>query len=554
MTQKMQEESFTDYSRQIALKFIQTVVAVDDNIYFGVRPEDVADHDEIIEPDEGELAIGSTEEPNSSSGDIEALKHKLYYQELSLAFAKEGIVCGGFIPEVGADHSQEKIVNTSRNADITILDWQMKAGGEDGLLARQAILEIAKNDIKDGGRLRLICIYTAETVGGVKDSLVESLNEYSPKEKDSTIVFSNANLTHWKIEIVSKNDVTEYELPGKLIGSFTDLTRGLLSNAALAAISEVRDKTHHILHKLNPSLDSAYLSHVFGLLSLEKVREQCHEVAFDYAEELISEELKSILQISKDLKRTLSSDVLIKWPKYINSENENNYFKLQYSNTKSMDFGNERLLKLFSVKTDKEYTDLMGLFDISSVKKFANNPVVFTVRNTMESPLHDLCAIECQRRDGNFLPPGFFPALKLGTIIKLRGEEKYYLCLQPLCDSTRITETKSFLLLSIEENKTDFTHVVKYKGAHVYLKIKTSAELVSTIKFHHDPMTRAITARLEEGGSNLLYTATGEFHEEEVTFDWVAEFKIGIATSIVNELSAKISRIGLDTFEWLRAK
>jgi hypothetical protein len=550
----MQAENFTHYSRQIALNFLQTVVAVDDNIDFGVRQSSAVEDEVIVEPDEDEVASGVAVQPENAAENVGPLTQSLYYQELSLAFANEGVVCGGFTPEMGGDHSLQKIVNTSKNADITILDWQMNDAGVNGKLATETINEIAKNDFNDGGRLRLICIYTAENIADVIDSLLESLRQYDPVRNEARILLRDPNLTHWKIELISKNETSESELTKKLIDSFTELTRGLLSNAALAAISEVRDKTHHILHKLNPSLDSAYLSHVFGLLSLEKVREQCHEVAFDYAEELISDELKSLLQISKDLKRTLSEEVLNKWPEYINSADEDSYFTLEHSSNKTVSFGNARLHSLFSVKTDEEFDALKTPLNIVSIDKFGKRPVVFKLNNNTGSPLHDLCAIECQRRDGNFLPQDFFPALKLGTIIKLRGKEKYYLCLQPLCDSTRITETKSFLLLSVEENQINFTHVVKHKGAHIFLKIKTSTELITTVKFHHDPVTRAITARLEEEGSKLFYSAIGEFHEEEVIFDWIAEFKIGIATSIVNELSAKISRVGLDTFEWLRLK
>ncbi|HGY7412124.1 TPA: hypothetical protein ACNTE8_005437, partial [Escherichia coli] len=64
----------------------------------------------------------------------------------------------------------------------------------------------------------------------------------------------------------------EKDLPNVLIKKFTNLTAGLLSNAALSCISEIREKTHGILTKYNNKLDTAYVSHILNLIKSKESR------------------------------------------------------------------------------------------------------------------------------------------------------------------------------------------------------------------------------------------------------------------------------------------
>ena len=267
--------SFLNHSKKITEHFLQSVVAVDDNMEFRSRQLEISE--DLVEPDEDDH-FGSIEPKDDR--EKAPLKHKLYYQDLSLEFAKRGIVCGGFSPTDDTHTSLDAIVNTSKNADITILDWQMQIAGEDGKLAVDTIKKIAELDIKDGGRTRLICIYTAENADDVAQVLASSVEDLTPSKEKLTISFNKTGLSHWKIEIVNK-DKQEVDLCEYLINSFTNLTAGLLSNAALSAIAAIRDNTHHLLHKFNKELDPAYLSHVLGLISSPDMREQANDVAFD---------------------------------------------------------------------------------------------------------------------------------------------------------------------------------------------------------------------------------------------------------------------------------
>jgi hypothetical protein len=542
-----QPTSFIEYSQCVAQRFLQSVIAIDDKMNFESKTE-VTSKVVVKLPTKGPFGIIPTKTPASKK----PLNDELIYQDLSTSFAEKGIVCGGFKPLLDPEQSVSAIVKSSKNADITILDWQMDNGGTKGDLAKNTIAAIARGDIEENGRMRLIAVYTAETVDDVVQLLADYLkSEYCVVVNDNSISFEHIELNHWKIDVVHKS-IDETQLPEVLINSFAQLTTGLLSNAALSAISDVRDKTHNILHKFNPTLDSAYLSQVFGLLSLSKVREKCHEVAFDYASELISEELKSLLQISENLKHTLSEETLLTWPAYRNESDEENYFHLKHSNNKEVNFDNDDLSSILKIEKDEDLDALKGRFEIGSLKKFESNRVTFCVNGEESTPLHDLSIIESLRRDNRTIPQDFYPALKLGSIIKHIEQNKYYVCLQPLCDSTRIINSTSFLLLSVSEDKDNFTHVIKYNNEYIFLKIKSAADLISTAIFTHCSDERAIIPR--QKGSSLVYEAKEEFSGNTIEFEWIAEFKIGVASSIVNDVSSKINRVGLDTFEWLRLK
>ncbi len=542
------DKSFFDYSKEIVQNFLQTVVAVDDELSFE-KPAIVEIDENIDEPDES-FVFGSSENSPPAS----AKKNPLNYQLLSTAFAQNGIVCSGFRPLVDQEDSLSAIVQTSKNADITILDWQMDGQNPDGTLATDAINRLAKNDKKEGGRLRLIIVYTAENIQDVTEKLSKSLDsDFSSTLDGQTISLKDELLTHWKIDVISKT-TSEKELTSEVINSFAQLTAGLLSNAALSAIADVRDKTHNILHKFNKTLDPAYLSHVFGLLSLKKVREQCHEAAFDYAAELISEELKSDIQTSEKIKFSLSETVLKKWPKYINNSQVEKYFSIKLPKNKNYEFGNDGLMALLSVKTDEELGQVLKekIGHSSSLSSFENKPIFFSVNGSKESALHDFSVLECQRRSDLSINESYIPTLKLGTILKRVNVSKYYFCVQPLCDSTRITSCKSFILLEIPEHTDEFSHVIKYNRKHIYLKINISAELITTAIFDHSQERRAVIP--VKKNNKLIFSARDDFHNQEIRFEWVAELKTGPAQAIANELSSKISRVGLDTFEWLRLK
>jgi len=580
--------SFKESARQIAQHFLQSVVAVDDNIRF--QPRSAIADDVVIEPVDNDLGVFDAGERGQQAS--VPLSHELHYQDLSHEFASKGIICGGFAPtKDNVKSSLDAIVNTSKNADITILDWQMQITGNDGKFATDTIMKISEIDIREGGRTRLICIYTAEDAENVSKTLTASLQFLRSKLVDNTITFGLPELTHWKIEVVNKADKQEVQLCDFLIDSFAALTTGLLSNAVVSSIATIRDNTHNLLHKFNSTLDPAYISHVLGLISSPKMREQAHEVAFDYAVELISEELKSNLQINEKVKGSLSKAIIDSWPDFIEEDETKNSFILELSDEEKLIFNRERMKRLLSADNLADTLNEIGMETsaktiaatqktkrllakesdhdkidpilngknaiqikhqtLNPMQRFEKEAIQLSINESSETPLLDLSSIENTRRSqaASLNKP---PSLKQGTIIKNINTNQYYLCIQPLCDSVRLKCATIFTFLEIPVvvgKKEKFTHVVKQgnKG-HLKFFISCKATTVRTLDFAPEAASKVVLSFQEENKYFFHQAST------ETKFEWYGELKQFITQAIVNNLAAQISRVGNDSFEWLRQK
>lgn len=543
--------SFKENSKNITQHFLQSVVAVDDHIRFTSRPTKI---DELVVPEDDGLGMVEVDHQQAA---VAPLSHELYYQDLSHSFASKGIICGGFSPEESdLDSSLKAVVNTSKNSDITILDWQMKIAGTDGEFATNTIKELSKLDVNEGGRTRLICIYTAENTKIVADTLKQSLTDLAPTLSETTMLFSSPNLTHWKIEVVNKRDIQEVELCDYLIDSFTQLTAGLLSNAALSSIAVIRDNTHNLLHKFNKGLDTAYLSHVLGLISSPDMREQANEVAFDYAVDLISEELKSELQTSQIVKSSLSEQVLMSWPQSISSKKRSTPFNIKLGGTNKQ-FNYETMEKLISSSKESDLIAVLendlgikGDKSNATLDIFNKGLIQLSINGSDTKHLLELCSIESTRRDIVGLKD-HTPVLKQGTLIK--NGKKYYLCIQPVCDTVRLKEgNHSFSFIEARISATNFTHVMRCKNdGYLKLQIKPSAKNIETMYFTANKDTKTIIATINDDG--IPFFSSGS-EQSPMNFEWCGEFKFTISQAIVNGLAAQLARIGLNSFEWLRQK
>lgn len=549
----VEPRTFWDISKQVVEGFIQSVVAVDDRMQFNTRPIiDVAT--ELDEPEAD--VFGTTNESINRRRLAADLQHNLYYQDLSSAFASKGIVCSGFKPAGDSRATISSIVASSKNADVTILDWQMDDAQMAGTLATAAINEIIASDITEGGRLRLITIYTADNLLPVLESLGHSLNQRGAVIENEHICFRDDVLKFCKIEVISK-EKTELELTEHVVTSLTHLTAGLLSNAALSAITDLRNRTHNILYKFNKNLDPAYLSHVLGLISSPDMREQAHEVAFDYAVEILSEEIKSELQISKIVKKSLARDTLRLWPEYVNHSNNNEYFALKIGRSNPVKFGSARMSSLLTISSEQQLQQALGEDPALGLDErrlpldvFKKENIELSVNNETAATHHlELSAIQCVRRDLK-TNGSHTPVMKQGTIVK-DGQE-YYVCIQPLCDSVRLKNTTNFTFLRISKVNAGkpFSHVVRANGSaeHLRLCIQPSSKKINVFNFSPCTDMKVIKATFEQ--HKLVFHEKGSGRN----FEWCGELKQAVAQEIVNSVSASLARVGFDSFEWLRMK
>lgn len=581
----MHTKEFFQSSQKIVQDFLSSVIAIDDNLFFDARPnptdvelEDESNFDGPQDETSG-LGYATSSESESTIESAAPLQHPLDYQDLSLAFADYGINCCAFKPDSSRfetiDIAAEKIVNSVRRADITILDWSMdeKFGKHSGTLAKLSINKILQADKEQHGRLRLIVIYTGEpNPEEIAQNIladVSSLDANASLNKNN-INFKNTDLEFCQITVIKKKTDAK-ELRDEVVALFTELTIGLLSNATLSAIGELRDNTHHILHTFNKHLDPAYLSHVIGLLSSSDVREKSHEIAFDYATDLISEEFKSNLQISHVVKENLGLSRLQEWADYINPAQTSDFFEIKIGDAQAVGVESERLKNILACTADDEDDTLVELLtstpailkrereDKKTLENFSKRKIQLNLKATTYLSHENLSAIECKRRDVLSLKKAaVLPTIKQGSIVKITKNEndketnQYYICMQPLCDSVRIKNATNFIFLEIEavaEGK-EFTHLLRdSQGNFIKFKIKPSSKGLQIFNLVPDTTSNTVKTIFD----NKEYKVKFKTDSSQDNFlIWLGELKTNIAQSIANKLAEQISRVGLDTNEWLR--
>lgn len=586
---------FFETSQQIVKNFLNNVVAIDDRLFFSpatsmpqpsmndgidVNDEndenDVNDHflfegsDEANEDDSGVGIVTANPAQTQIEPDaVITVDHSLDYQDLSLSFAEYGINCSGFIPDPNRfptlDDAANKIAFSAKRADVTILDWRMdeRFSAEAGTLAKTCINKILKNDKEQHGRLRLIVIYTAEPdLNDIANNIFQNLNDIGlvTSLRNNNIIFSEPDLEFCKISVIEKK-INANELREEVIALFTELTIGLLPNATLSTLSEIRDKTHHILHTFNKDLDPAYLSHIIGLLSSPKVRENADEVALDYAAELIAEELKSIIQISQPLKASLKKERIKNWLTHINNLDENDFFDVIIGD-KSGQVGSDKIQNLLDATSNKQIGRILSAPPLvidetvnGAAKIFEDYRIQVNLKGEACDSNEKLSIIECKRRDGRSLTNNTYsPNIKLGSIVR-NDNNQYFICLQPLCDSVRLSIDTSFLFLAVEVVNSPngkFSYVIQSQtGQNIKLMARPTSQHIRKFTMTPDRTTRTIKVEKKQDGNEYVVSYTKD--DASIGYlTWVGELKSNIAQSISNNVASSISRVGLDTNEWLR--
>lgn len=562
----MREGAFFESSKEIVCDFLNNVIAIDDNLFFDDHMEHLEIKDDFdITEEEEDSGLGQSAEVDIKNTQAAPIAHPLDYQNLSLSFSEYGINCCAFRPDQARfntiDAAAERIQKSTKRADITILDWSMdeKFESPSGSLAKLSIEKILLADKAMHGRLRLIVIYTGEpNPVDIAENIytkVQSLDA-SATLNGKKINFTGSNLEFCQINVIEKSLEAD-SLRDEVIELFTELTIGLLSNATLSAIGELRDKTHHILHAFNKHLDPAYLSHVVGLLSSPQVREKSHEIAFDYATDLISEEFKSNLQISNKIKDNLGVERLNEWVDYINEDDLPDFFEIKIGDSQKVGICADRLKNLISYTTEEKLIETLILDpaiiknDSKTLANFSKRKIQISLKAKNDFSHETLSAVECKRRDLLSLKPGtILPTIKQGSIIK--HEQHYYVCMQPLCDSVRIEHHTNFIFLKIESvnGQKSFTHVLRnIDGDFLKFNIKPGSKDIYIFKLGPDPRTN--TVKVVNVGDQYIVKSLKDDGQESSLL-WLGELKANVAQSIANKLAEQISRVGLDTNEWLR--
>ncbi len=555
--------SFTVDQAKAAGAFAHTMIVVDDEPLSSVP--DAGPKGEVVSPNR----MTKTRSESKPIEVPEARKsHPLDAKGLVRTALEAGLVCSVVNPEGSENEVVANLARVANRADIVSLDWHMNKG-DDGELATKLIQSILDFDQEAGGRLRLIGIYTGNPDRvSIFKKLMERLNK--TLEKDHQVAEADGALVNkfglrivWREKALGAKSTTtkvsEKELPGALLEEFSKLSKGLLSNVALGTISAIRDSTHHVLSKFNPTLDGPFFHHRAFLPEPSD--------SVEYAISVVLSSLKSEVDRSQVAAEFITRPAIERRIRSMDqSPSDHNFRYLDNKGTeKEVQLHSREICKIvtqghhslsspekrkkMSLAVHKRMASLPGKDKLK--KNFSNvffensgdaRAAMLEFSLLTNSKVHELSTRQKRSR----------LRLDLGSVL-YSNKRGYLLCLQATCDAGRGTGAFFFVPMEIDNDTHD--HVVPHcemPGTKklVCLTVPTSKTYTRSIILNFGELNKrvgGVAIRFDSGKSQyFVKDASG------TRYRWLANLKYKRALRAAQAVSQGMIRIGFDEFEPFR--
>lgn len=546
-----------DYSIKAAESFLQTAVFVDDRIYT-TKPKATEAPKILSVPRTRKKSSKSAERGDAHASEIDSDARDLEESETSPDtyeivnhFAKKQIVCSLYQPKEGAKVSKSSdIFPLCKAADIVVIDWDLY--GDKGQKAKELADGLIKQAVEDvPEQLRLILVYTQElNLQAIANELFETVQasigeDFRVVDGEEGLVFHTENS---RVVVLGKPGrtrpdqykrfvVEEKDLADVAVREFARLASGLLHAAALLGLAEIRKNSRKILSKFNKNLDPGFLTHVAMCLPLED--------ASTHVAPLLVSEIESVLE--DVLPNPLISKKLIEdWV--------DNIWK-----------PGDHLEAVFG-KQGVNYREVAKVLCTQGFKEALQN------EESLPNPNAPKDTTKKIRKAAQFLLPSstsdsnhrfshlmstrtFYgdkeKALKLGTIVHDRSGDRYFLCIQPICDSVRLKGERVFVFVGLEtrsgEPSDKISHIVMRSDESVLeLAYRPKSYLCYTTAFKPDTKSLEVTAKEDEQGEPFFENCDG------VRFFWLDQLKPPHAQRAVEQFASDLSRVGLTESDWVR--
>ena len=546
------DSEFFKYSKQIAEKFLQSTVVIDDRAIFpGPGAEPVADKmaPPVKRPPTGrpvEEKKAHIAKPGKAT--ISEEQRHLDAKKVVDGFAARGIVCSVIKPykdERGA--LLEYIYRLASNADVIVIDWVMQK--DDGELALDLMKQIVTGDLSGRAPLRLIAIYTIDPdveriPERIKTFLEQSgIPSISLTEEDPFTI----KIGPIRIVVLSKpgtdipqealiQQVSFEDLANRLTTEFTDMTAGLISNVVIDSLAELRANCHKIIATFSADLDAPYLTH--------RTLSPNPEDAEDHIVALIGAELSTLLE-EREVRKRANIDAIKYW---IENKRPGSATFVLNAHGSTCELTKENVIQLLekgiSNVDRSDYSGRLSRTDFQSPHAIKLSKMYHC--DDMSSENLDERFAELFTLKSFYGKPN--PRLNLGTIIKAINSNIHYICIQPRCDCVRITQDTDFVFLplTIETGSGKFNIVIKDNDSYVRFKTNKRINSITLIKFPANSQGSDAIVASEDAGSYYFQDT------KRVKYKWIGELRGDQALRLSNEFSSELSRVGLNESEWLR--
>ncbi|NTJ51525.1 hypothetical protein G6K93_31430 [Agrobacterium rhizogenes] len=530
--------AFKDYGLKATKRFLKTAIVIDDEI-ITTTPAIIPDG-ELAKPF---FAVGIPEQGPANVAAPEAAQNgpgkdaEVQIKPLADAFLDKRIVCGVLKPEAADSDDQviDRAVRAASVADVVIIDWYLRPNQD--RLAQSILEKILGEDRELNGRLRLVIVYTsADPLVDRRKALAKHLRKakFEPLEdlNDETLLTIGA----CRVRFVRKKSINVgmavEDLPDFAIAEFAKHSNGLLANFALLGIAALRDATHHILANLDSGLDTAFVGHRMLL---------GHDIeARGFAMNLFLLQMKGVLSLPKHLGGALDDEELSAW-----FEDRFGYpdadAHLEVAGTTK-----DKLRESVLNRVGKLENAHRSLFLPESKSDPAK---VGEIEKGFSQDFARFATFVREPEGFNPLPEGWLPTLTLGSVVKLVARKtRYFLCVQPACDTVRVTEDRYFPFIELVSTKkpAKSTENLVVRDGEKRLVVCVSSMAGSRLydKFKPDD-TNTVRAEPEEG--KFVFSSKADQH-----YWWLGDVDPLKAQRIATDVSGTLARVGIDEYEWLR--
>lgn len=553
--------AFESLRLSAASQFAQTMIVIDDEASQESRLSKPHPTGTLRPPDRRSRPAKSSTAVKTQIGESSGSgEHSLDAKSLIDKAMDLGLICSVLRPMQGEDF-QDRVVKAARIADIVCLDWEIY--GDDGDAASKVIGNIIRADAKRNGRLRLIAIYTGDTTNDailekVFAEIPEAIREEQRFNKHQFQIESDSGVRIVCLfkahgiqlpESGRSNQVSESELPERLLIEFSSLSDGLLSNVALATAGAIRSSTHHVLSKFVGTMDGPYFHH--------RARIENPEDAEGYAVDVVLSEIGGSIdkeQVARDYAGPEAIEARIQ--KFSEDQNELTLHYLKKENNCTYVLPNETSFRMVRdgigpvhKKTKLPNLPSKGDFNTKFSTLFSGGLEEARVEmhrfaaltGVLAHPEHHLYRLGTR-----------LAKLGLGTIVQAK-DKTFLMCLQASCDSVRVKGEASFLFVPLDrEDGTDGTpeHVVPISnegGTLGFIGLSTSAKtyrVVRSIDFRGSEQTKTVNAEpIKDRPGFYFKDINGE------PYRWIADLKRRRALRTAQVLGQNMGRLGFDEFE-----
>ena len=498
--------------------YFRTALLIDDRVE--------ADYGELEELDIGQAKefsgepVGGLDDPSKND------ETPVRPSNLVSAFLAKNIVCGVLKPHE-SDDLADLAVKGAQTADVLIIDWLLFGDDSATVDAIKTIAEAHKD------RLTVIVVFTGVlSLGEVVDRLIEAANFDEPYDfvlkSDNTVVlvFGKPGITLTGGE--DRRTANYRELPGMIRDDLEMVFKGLTPEFAFQGINALRDSAPRVLATFNSELDAGALTHRALLSEPADAGTQFVRLLVSEFEQILNErhvgEIWSIDSSIDSVARMVSEgnpDMLA--AKLHKSPNVRADLK---------ELSSEELA--LRVITDGLASTGLGDSAVSGASGVLSG--AFADGETSNETLAILMSSSGLGE--------IAPRLELGVVLRDK-DGSYWLCVQPLCDSVRLTEKRAFPMLPLSINPQE--------PAAMFRSPEGEPVIVGFEKSPH----KLVMPEFEPGDAGAV-AAQGEPSKWSFTCvdgarcEAVARLRPEVAAQAVHGLASSASRPGTDSSEWLR--